>query len=174
MTPFTVYVAASYRHMHGVRLLYSALRRVCPMIAILDWTQHATPPEGLSPAERRAWMDADTGTVSSVFRFCRDACASADLVIYLGESGQDAGVEVGIAHGVGVEVIGLAGPLESPGLMLNGSVSEWAKDVIELMELVTARIKAKQVLDGESCADCDSLYCGTPHCGSLYGMQEVK
>lgn len=121
IVPYRVYVAASYRHIHAVRLLYAALKRLCADIEILDWTAHATPPEGLTAAERRAWMDTDHG--GEVYRFCRDACGSADLVIYVGASGQDAGVEVGIAHGSGVEVIGLAGPLESRGLMLHGAVS---------------------------------------------------
>lgn len=141
----SIYVAASYRHMHAVRMLYAALRRLCPTVNILDWTAHATPPEGLTAAERRAWMDADHG--GEVFRFCRDACASADLLIYYGGSGQDAGVEVGMANGAGVEVIGLAGPLESPGLMLHGAVSVWAKDTDELLAMVRDRIEAKRTLE---------------------------
>lgn len=141
---FTVYVAASYRHMHAVRMLYAAMRRVCSRIDILDWTAHATPPEGLNAAERRAWMDADHG--GEVYRFCRDACTHADLLIYYGGSGQDAGVEVGMAHGAGVEVIGLAGPLESPGLMLHGAVSVWAKSADELLFMVRDRIEIKRTL----------------------------
>lgn len=155
--PLTVYVAASYKHMHAVRLLYAALRRLCPMTNILDWTAHATPPEGLTAVERRAWMDTDHG--GQVYRFCRDACASADLVIYLGASGQDAGVEVGLAHGAGVEVIGLAGPLESPGLMLHGAISEWAKDTEGLLCMVRERIEGKMSVEGYSCPSCELWGC---------------
>lgn len=68
-------------------------------------------------------------------------------------------MEVGLALGAGVEVIGLAGPLESPGPMLHGAISVWAADITELLALVTARIKAKQALDGESCGVCDNLFC---------------
>lgn len=148
----TVYVAASYRHLHAVRLLYAALKRECPMITILDWTAHATPPAGLNAAERRAWMDADHG--GQLYAFCRDACASADLLIYLGASGQDAGVEVGIAQNAGVEAIGLAGPLESPGLMLHGAVNAWAQDTEELVNMVRERALEKMELEGTDCADC--------------------
>ena len=53
-------------------------------------------------------------------------------------SGQDAGVEVGLAAGAGVPVLGIRGPLEGPGLMLHGAVSGWVDSVEEALDLVTA------------------------------------
>lgn len=133
----SIYIAASYRHLHAVRLLAAHIRDLCPGVNILDWTKLAVPPDGLSAAERRSWMDTNHG--GTVYDFCAQACTSADLVVYLGASGQDAGVEVGMARAAGVEVIGLAGPLESPGLMLHGAVGRWVADVEELVGIVVRR-----------------------------------
>lgn len=138
---FTVYIAGSFRHMHGVRLLGSALAACgCQM---LDWTAKASPPPGLTAAQRRIWMDTDQAG-GQVYGFCRNACFNADLVIYYGESGQDAGVEVGLASASGTPVLGLSGPLESPGLMLHGAVNAWAASAQEIINIVSelARLKA--------------------------------
>lgn len=129
MKPLTVYVASSFKHLHAVRLLNRALRQLgCE---VLDWSVKATPPEGLSAAQRREWMDTDHG--GEVFVFCEQSCRVCDLVIYLGASGQDAGVEVGIACGAGRPVLGIRGPLESPGLMLYGAVTAWVESVEEAL-----------------------------------------
>lgn len=129
----TIYVAGSFKHKHGVRLLGRELRALgCHL---LDWTEKAAPPPGLTPAERRLWMDTDREG-GSVYAFCRDACLAADLVIYYGASGQDAGVEVGLAAGAGVPVLGIRGPLEGPGLMLHGAATAWVDSVEEALELI--------------------------------------
>lgn len=134
-----IYIAGSYRHMHGVRLLGCELRRLgCK---ILDWTAHACPPPGLTAAQRRQWMDTDQGG-GQVYAFCRNACLTADLVIYYGASGQDAGVEIGLANAAGVPILGIRGPLESPGLMLHGAVDRWvdsAEDAIDVVGNLLAR-----------------------------------
>ena len=115
-----VYIAASFRHLHAARLLGRAIRAMG--YGLLDWTELAKPPEGLTPAERRAWMDTDHG--GEVFAFCERACREADFVVYLGASGQDAGVEVGLARAWGVPVLGIRGPLEAPVGGKRGSRSE--------------------------------------------------
>lgn len=132
-----VYVAGSFRHKHAVRLFGRELGRIgC---ALLDWTEKASPPPGLTPAERRRWMDTDLEE-GSVFLFCRDACLKADLLVYFGESGQDAGVEVGLAAGNGVPVLGIRGPLEAPGLMLHGAVGHWVESVEDALEFLRGTI----------------------------------
>ena len=131
----TVYIAASFKHLHGVRLLGRELRKLgCE---ILDWTAHASPPPGLTPAQRRIWMDTDQAG-GQVYSFCRNACLTADLVIYYGASGQDAGVEIGLANASGIPILGIAGPLEGPGLMLHGAVTAWVNSVEEALQVMEA------------------------------------
>lgn len=134
MSVLTVYVASSFKHLHAVRLLNRALRDMgC---RVLDWSEKATPPEGLNAAQRREWMDTDHG--GEVYAFCANACRESDILIYLGTSGQDAGVEVGMASGCGCPVLGIRGPLESPGLMLHGAVNVW----VDSVEVALARMAA--------------------------------
>lgn len=128
-----VYVAGSFRHRHGIRLLGRELESMgCEL---LDWTEKASPPPGLSPAGRRRWMDTDL-EAGGVYRFCRDASINADLLIYFGESGQDAGVEVGLAAGNDVPVLGIRGPLEAPGLMLHGAVGHWVESIEDALDFL--------------------------------------
>ncbi len=72
-------------------------------------------------------MDTDQAG-GQVYAFCRKACLTADILIYYGASGQDAGVEVGLASASGVPILGIRGPLEGPGLMLHGAVTAWVED----------------------------------------------
>ena len=135
-----IYIAASFRHLNGARLLGSELRRLgCE---ILDWTEMATPPPGLTAAPRRIWMDTDKDG-GEVFAFCHAACLNADLVIYYGESGQDAAVEVGLAAASGTPVLGIRGPLESPGLMLHGAVNLWVDGAELAIAVVQAALKLR-------------------------------
>lgn len=135
-----IYIAASFKHLHGVRLLGRELTRMgCN---ILDWTAKAAPPPGLTAAQRRIWMDTDQQG-GQVYAFCRGACCTADLVIYYGESGQDAGVEIGMAAASGVPILGIRGPLESPGLMLHGAVSAWVEDGDHALATVRGLLELK-------------------------------
>lgn len=120
-----VYIASSFKNIHAVRLLAKSMREMG--YTILDWTEKATPPEGLNASQRREWMDTDHG--GEVFSFCAKACSEADFLVYLGTSGQDAGVEVGMAYGYGLPVLGIRGPLEAPGLMLHGAMSTWVEHI---------------------------------------------
>lgn len=150
MRAIRLYIASSFRNLHTVRLFGRALNALD--FELLDWTAKAKPPEGLTPAERRMWMDTDHG--GEVFAFCEEACRNADIVVYLGSSGQDAGVEVGIARGSGVPVLGVRGPLEAPGLMLYGAGSIWVEHAEEALNLLqcAAREREKQA-DGTAASD---------------------
>lgn len=141
---FRIYIAASFKHLHGVRLLAQELRRLdCE---ILDWTSLASPPPGLTPSERRIWMDTDQNG-GQVYKFCKEACQNADLLIYFGQSGQDAGVEVGLAAANNVPIVGIRGPLEGPGLMLHGAVGAWAESIEEALAIITDMVRKARTQD---------------------------
>ncbi|MCL1915650.1 MAG: translation initiation factor 2 [Desulfovibrionaceae bacterium] len=129
--PLTIYIASSAsRNIHAVCMLGDHLREMGH--TVLDWTGMAMPlASSLPPAERRAALNFDER--GEIFVFCSEACARADLVIYLGPAGQDAGCEIGMAFASGVPVFGLAGILEAPGLMLARAVTRWCANVDELL-----------------------------------------
>lgn len=135
-----VYIASSFKNIHAVRLLGKSMRSMG--YEILDWTLKATPPEGLNAQKRREWMDTDHG--GEVFIFCAKACKEADFIVYLGTSGQDAGVEVGIAYGSEKPVLGIRGPLESPGLMLYGACTAWVEHIEHALQILEEIIQFKK------------------------------
>lgn len=186
MKPFTVYTAASFRLLHAVRLFHRAVTDAAPGIRILDWTGLATPPDGLNPAQRREWMDTDVS--GDVYRFCRDACGTAELLVYFGASGQDAdglcpsrtegasggaalrsqidaGVEVGMAAVSGIPILGIRGPLEAPGLMLHGAVTQWCADAETAVRLIARLASCPwEEIDFGNCRSCDcAALCSYPH-----------
>ncbi|WP_165072776.1 translation initiation factor 2 [Desulfovibrio sp. ZJ200] len=151
-----IYIAASFRQLHAVQLLQRSLALELPDIQILDWTGLAMPPADLTPAQRRQWMDTDHG--GEVFAFCEEACGRADLLIYVGQSGQDAGVEVGLARAAGVPVLGILGPLEAPGLMLYGAVTLWTRTVEDACERIATLVSCpwRASPQAQWCASCPS------------------
>lgn len=144
----TVYTVASYRHLYAVRLFQSQLRRL-PGVKVLDWTW-AAAPLGLPVNKRRQWMSVGESCVTA--EFCEASCGQADLMVYLGDSGKDTAVQVGMAKAIGTPVLGIAGPLEEPGLMLHSAVAAWVPGPFEAI----GRIKhmARCRLDGEADQDC--------------------
>lgn len=181
-----LYIAASFRHLHAVQLLQSSLRAAVPGIEILDWTELAAPPLGLTPAQRREWMDTDLS--GEVFRFCEAACGTVDLLVYLGAAGRDAdglcpsrtegasggaalrseidaGVEVGMAAASGIPILGIRGPLEAPGLMLHGAVTQWCIDAETALRLITRLSTCRwENVDFEDCRSCGCpALCSYPH-----------
>lgn len=146
----TIYTVASYRHLHAVRLFQAQLRLV-PGVSVLDWTW-AAAPFGLPIHRRREWMNVGKNCLMS--ETCEASCGLADLMVYLGDSGKDAAVLVGMAKAIGTPVLGIAGPLEDTGLMLRRAVAEWVSGPFEAL----ARIKrmARCRLHGEADQDCRS------------------
>lgn len=130
--PLTVYIASSFKNYHGVQLLVAELKR--RGIKVHDWTRWQKIPEGLNAEARRKFMDTDEG--KAIYKKCRNACLTSDIVIHYGPAGNDAGIEIGLADGAGRLILGLLGPNESPGLMLNGSVSKWCADTDALIKEV--------------------------------------
>lgn len=128
-----IYIASSYRNLHVVQLLTAVLTEQGHIVE--DWTKLAPPiPSGMPEPEAKALLDSDER--GWIFNFCSRACICVDLLIYLGPAGQDAACEVGLAASSDIPIFGLKGPLERPGLILNGLVSKWFSSAEELLEAV--------------------------------------
>ena len=111
---FKVFTVSSYRNLHAVKLFHLELR-LMPGVTVIDWTQFA-PRLSMPLDDRRRKMDV--GETCLISEFCEKACATADLVVYYGESGKDSAVLVGMAKAIGIPILGLPGPLEKEGLIL--------------------------------------------------------
>lgn len=140
MRLLTIYIPSSYRrNLHLVHMLRDKLTERGH--TVLDWTAKS-PPLSLdqTPQERLVVLNADTR--GEVFDFCFDSATQADLVIYVGPSGQDASCEVAAAYVVGNgNIFGLLGPEEQPGTMLARMVGTWFMDVEHLLAGVDALVE---------------------------------
>ena len=145
--PLEIYIASSFRNLHAVQMLAVSLREAGH--TILDWTRLAPPIRNNMPMpERKALLDSDER--GEIFDFCRAACGSADLVIYIDPAGQDAACEVGMAAASGILVFGLSSPLDAPGLILSRAVSQWFTSVGALLAAVEVLAEeTAAMLEGE-------------------------
>lgn len=129
--PLNIYIASSFRNIHAVHLLRDRLQS--QGYTVLDFTKFAPPlPDAMKSEDRRVAIDHDERGI--IFNFCTSACGQADLVIYVGASGQDSACEVGIAWAAGVPVFGIAGVLEKPGTILARAVTSWFMDIDALLQ----------------------------------------
>ena len=128
-----IYIASSFRN---VNLVHSLIHHFKDDYSVnfFDWTRESTPPPKLNTEEKRRWFDSDKG--GEIFTFCKDSVMTAELVIYLGDSGKDACLELGMAYASDTPIIGLAGKLETTGLMLNGAVDLWVESFEELIDVM--------------------------------------
>lgn len=114
---FTVYIAASWKHEHAVRMLTDLLRD--EHIRVLSFVENTEETEDLVRNPKRIttdeWIDGKRGR--SKFQFDVESATMADVVVYVGPSGTDAWAEVGAAWAAGRAIVGLYAKGEPSGLM---------------------------------------------------------
>jgi len=126
-----IYIASSYKNMHGVSQLEATLG--AQGHTIHSWLENNEKYKTGSPHFEK-WVETDAAF--SCFVFDTKAAMTADLVIYYGPSGPDAWAEIGAAFGAQSPVIiGLRAPGEQIGLMRN-MVSTWFHSIPELLSFV--------------------------------------
>ena len=133
--PFKVFTVSSYRNLHAVRLFQRELLLMVPHVEILDWT-HIAPKPTIPVKERKLRMIV--GQDCLVPEKCEKFCHSADLVVYYGDSGKDTALQVGMARAIGTPVLGIPGPLEEVGLILQNAVSAWVDNPQEAIDLIAS------------------------------------
>ena len=123
-----IYIASSYKNMHGVSQLEATLG--AQGHTILSWLKNNEQHKTGSPHFEK-WVETDAA--NACFVFDTKAAMTADLVIYYGPSGPDAWAEIGAAFGAqGPIIIGLRAPGEQIGLMRH-MVSSWVHSIPELL-----------------------------------------
>ena len=149
--PVIAYTVALYRHLHAVRLTQARMRRL-QGLAVLDWTREA-PSLSTPLAERRRLLRVGRNCVSAELR--EAGCAAADLMLYLGDSGKDCTVQVGMAKAIGTPVMGIAGPLEETGLMLRNGVALWMPGPFEAIWRIRRMLRCRNQAEVEhDCRKC--------------------
>lgn len=133
--PFKVFTVSSYRNLHAVRLFQRELLLMVPHVEILDWT-HIAPKPTIPVKERKLRMIV--GQDCLVPEKCEKFCHAADLVVYYGDSGKDTALQVGMARAIGTPVLGIPGPLEEVGLILQNAVSAWVDNPQEAIDLIAS------------------------------------
>lgn len=150
---FKVFTVSSYRNLHAVKLFHLELR-LMPGVTVIDWTQFA-PRLSMPLDDRRRKMDV--GETCLISEFCEKACATADLVVYYGESGKDSAVLVGMAKAIGIPILGLPGPLEKEGLILRHAVSLWVESPLQALRRIKTVARCHLHDDRERpCTKCRS------------------
>ncbi|MGD9661789.1 MAG: hypothetical protein AB7U63_10980 [Porticoccaceae bacterium] len=150
---FKVFTVSSYRNLHAVKLFHLELR-LMPGVTVIDWTQFA-PRLSMPLDDRRRKMDV--GETCLISEFCEKACATADLVVYYGESGKDSAVLVGMAKAIGIPILGLPGPLEKEGLILRHAVSLWVESPLQALRRIKTVARCHLHDDRElPCTKCRS------------------
>lgn len=138
---FKVYTVSSYSNLHAVRLFQRELLALVPHVEVLDWTRLA-PSTKLTLQERKRRVTC--GQDCLVPDRCANFCHTADLVVYYGDSGKDTALQVGMARAIGTPVLGIPGPLEEVGLMLQHAVSAWVDNPQEAIDLIASVINCHQ------------------------------
>ncbi|MFH1567798.1 MAG: hypothetical protein ABIL09_07335 [Gemmatimonadota bacterium] len=118
-----IYIAASWKHAHAVRMLTDLLR--ADGHVVMSFPETEGQPQSGVVGNLEEWIWSEDG--ERCFVFDTDCAASANLVIYIGPSGTDAWAEVGIAWGKGIPIWGLWAKGEQAGLMRR-LVTEWFAD----------------------------------------------
>ena len=146
-----IYTVATYTHRHTVWLFQARLAAEAGVV-VLDWTEDA-PALSLPVSERRALLNAGTSCVVADQR--EAACVAADLMVYLGDSGKDTAVQVGMAKAVGTPVLGVPGPLETVGLMLLNAVSLWVDGPEDALDVIVQVARCRRHGEPErTCGSC--------------------
>ena len=85
------------------------------------------------PENFEEWVE--TKDALEVFEYDTNAATKSDLVIYIGPSGMDAGVELGLAYSFNIPIIGFKAKGEQLGLMRK-VVTYWIEHLDELFPLI--------------------------------------
>jgi hypothetical protein len=129
-----IYIASSWKNQHAVEMLTSKLRALG--YVVFSWVENNFGEDHNHVTKKfdfEDWVNSSESNQS--FQFDTDSVLNSDLVIYLGPGGKDACVELGIAWGRKIPIVGLWAKGEDLGLMRK-CVKRWFTRYPELLEYV--------------------------------------
>jgi len=144
-----IYIASSWKNQHAVEMLTSLLReRNHEVWSFVENNYgetnpnapHAATDEEGNEMPFEQWCWSERGRKS--FEYDTKGATRADLVIYLGPSGNDACAELGAAWASGVPIFGLWAKGEQIGLMRR-MMTSWFTNYKRLLESVELMTRAK-------------------------------
>lgn len=133
-----IYIASSWKNQHAVEMLTDILERnhrheVLSFVRNNHGEQagHIAMSQG-KPIGLDEWIWSDRGRKS--FEYDTSSATTADLVVYLGPSGNDAWAEVGAAWAARIPIFGLMAKGEQVGLMRR--MVNWFGDYKAMIHLI--------------------------------------
>ncbi len=128
-----IYIASSWRNQHAVEMLATMLEvRGHIVVSFVREAARAEGRDGMK-FDIDEWISSEDGKLK--FDYDAGGAMNADLVIYIGPSGQDAAAECGMAYGRGVPLLGLHAKGEGFGLMRR-MFNVWCSSYLELLACV--------------------------------------
>ncbi len=132
-----IYICASWKHEHDVRMLTDCLRdRGYEILSFVEnkhgeQAGHVAVGEDGKSVPLDEWIWSERGGAS--FEFDTNSATGADCVIYIGPSGTDAWAEIGAAWASGVPILALHAKGEQSGLMRR-MATQWYSDHRTLLD----------------------------------------
>ncbi len=115
MKKLTIYIASSWKNQHAVEMMTAMLRDRDHKVLSFVENNYGEGHGPDKPMSFEKWVETEQAENS--FKYDTAGATKSDLVIYISPSGTDAWVEVGVAWGSGVPIIGLWAKGEPSGLM---------------------------------------------------------
>lgn len=136
-----IYIISSWRNLHTVEILTNLLRQKEHEVLSFIEKNYSLGDGYEKTPDFETWLT--TRDAEEVFKYDVKAATKSDLVIYIGPSGMDTGVELGMAYTSGIPIIGLKAKGEQLGLMRKVITYwiEYYETIFNLIEMLEEKTK---------------------------------
>ena len=110
-----IYIASSWKNQHAVEMLTELIRDKGHEVLSFVESSYGEGYATGKMMDFETWMNSDGA--NKAFLYDSTGATTADLVIYISPSGQDASAECGMAWAKGIPIIALCAKGESFGIM---------------------------------------------------------
>lgn len=128
-----IYIASSWKNQHAVEMLTALLRERGHTILSFVENNYDESYSQLAPPKEEEWLQSEQA--SRAFIYDTTGATTADLVVYVAPSGQDAAAECGMAWANKIPIIALWAKGENLGLMRK-MMHAWCERYTEVLDHV--------------------------------------